>query len=68
MPGVSTQIEVRTTEGVRRHGVSVRGLLERPVREGTDSTAGDGKGRARELPVLHLGPTGPLDRREAHDD
>ena len=62
----SHDTEARLTDEARRQGISVDALLERLVGEG--GMTAQVAGTAPELPVWHLGVTGPLHRRDIHDD
>lgn len=63
---ISQETETRLTEEARKQGISVEALVERLICEGgvTPQVAG----AVPELPVWHLGDTGPLHRREIYDD
>jgi len=64
---ISPQTEARIRQEAQRQGISVDALLERLI---NDQTAGPAARayQAPELPVLHLGPMGPLHRRDIYDD
>jgi peptidoglycan hydrolase-like protein with peptidoglycan-binding domain len=64
---VSPQTEARIRQEAQRQGVSVDALLERLMNEQAAGTAVRAY-QAPELPVLHLGPMGPLRRRDIYDD
>jgi hypothetical protein len=64
---ISPQTEARITEEAQRQGISVDALLERLINERAASTAVRGH-QAPELPILHLGPMGPLHRRDIYDE
>lgn len=61
---ISPQTEARIRQEAERQGVSVEVLLDRLMGGKAAATAL----QAPELPVLHLGPMGPLHRREIYDD
>jgi len=64
---ISQQTEARLAEEARRQGISVDALLERLINE--HATSASAKCReALELPILHLGPMGPLHRRDIYND
>lgn len=77
---ISHETEAYLTDEARRQGTSVDALLERLVKERSDVFAArseairhlqellPGGNIASELPVLHLGPMGPLHRRDIYDD
>jgi len=64
---ISPQTEARIRQEAQRQGISVDALRERLM---NDQAAGatDRAHQALELPVLHLGPMGPLHRRDIYDD
>ncbi len=64
---ISQNTEARLAEESRRQGISVDALLQRLIDEhtGRPNVPLD---EAPELPVLHLGPMGPLHRRDIYDD
>lgn len=64
---ISQHIETRLTEEAQRQGISVEALLERFINGRAVSTLPE-RGRVPELPILHLGPMGPLHRRDIYDD
>jgi hypothetical protein len=64
---ISQQTEARILQEAQRQGIPVDALLERLINERAASTAAPGH-QAPELPVLHLGPMGPLHRRDIYDD
>jgi hypothetical protein len=64
---ISPQTEVRIRQEADRQGISVDALLERLI-GGQAAAAAARADHAPELPVLHLGPMGTLDRREIYDD
>jgi hypothetical protein len=71
---ISSEIEARLTEEARREGISVDMLLERLMTERAAAPVEHARellpcGKTNvELPVLHLGVTGPLHRRDIYDD
>jgi hypothetical protein len=65
--GISPKTEARIRQEAQRQGISVNALLERLMSDRAAGTAVRAD-RAPELPVLHLGPMGPLDRRDIYDD
>jgi hypothetical protein len=65
---ISQQTESRLTEEARKQGISVDALLERLINERAVGSAGTGKRGAPALPVLDLGPMGPLHRRDIYND
>jgi hypothetical protein len=64
---ISQQTEARLTEEAKRQGVSVDALLEQLLNQRAASPNLD-KQQAPELPILHLGPMGPLHRRDIYND
>jgi hypothetical protein len=64
---ISPQTEVRIRQEADRQGISVDSLLERLM---SHQAAGPAvrADKAPELPVIHLGPMGPLHRRDIYDD
>lgn len=64
---VSEQTEAQITEEAQREGLSVDALLQRMINERRDSALAK-QTPSPELPVLHLGPMGPLHRRDIYDD
>jgi len=64
---ISPQIEARIRQEAQRQGISVDALLERLMNDQAAGTSGRAY-QAPELPVLHLGPMGPLHRRDIYDD
>ena len=64
---ISPQTEARIRQEAQRQGISVDALLERLMEDQAAGTAGPAC-VAPERPVLHLGPMGPLHRREIYDD
>ena len=64
---ISHETEARLTDEAQRQGVSVDALLERLMSE-RGVAAHVATGNAPELPVWHLGVTGPLHRRDIYDD
>ena len=68
MLSISKQTEGRITEEDQRRGISVDALLERLLNEPTISTAAEGRSQAPELPIRHVGPMGPLHRRDIYND
>ena len=65
---ISRETEIRLTGEARRQGVSVDVLLERLINELGATAPATGTGSIAELPTLHLGPMGALDRRDIYDD
>lgn len=64
---VSEQTEAQIAEEARRQGVTVDALLKRLIDEHAASISAEQRA-APELPVLHLGPMGPLHRRDIYND
>jgi hypothetical protein len=64
---ISPQTEARIRREAQRQGISVDDLLKRLVNDQAAGTAVQNH-QAPELPVLHLGPLGPLHRRDIYDD
>lgn len=64
---ISPQTEARVRQEAQRQGISVDALLERLMSDQTACAAVQAY-PAAELPVLHLGPMGPLHRRDIDDD
>ena len=64
---VSEQTEAQIAEEARRQGVSVDVLLKRLIDEHATNVTAEQRA-APELPVLHLGPMGPLHRRDIYND
>ena len=64
---VSAQTEARVIEEARKLGISVDALLERLLTERSEPIPVS-VGELPELPVLHLGPMGPLHRTDIYDD
>ena len=64
---ISPQTEARVRQEAERQGMSVDALLKRLVNDQATSTVVPDY-QAPELPVLHLGPMGPLHRRDIYDD
>lgn len=64
---ISQQTEARLTEEARRQGLSVDALLQRLITEPATSASAEHR-EVPELPILHLGPMGPLHRRDIYDD
>ena len=62
---VSQQTEARIIQEAERQGLSVDTLLERLIERAVGGERPDPP--APELPVLHLGPMGPLHRRDIYD-
>jgi len=65
---ISHETEARLTDEARRQGVSVEALLERLMSERGAAAHVAGNGSAPKVPILHLGPMGPLHRRDIYDD
>ena len=65
---ISRETEIRLTSEARRQGVSVDVLLERLISELGATAPATGTGPISDLPTLHLGPMGALDRRDIYDD
>jgi hypothetical protein len=66
---VSPDTEARLTEQARKQGISVDALLRRFIED--QEISGDvaaAEPTVVDLPVLHLGPMGPLRRRDIYDD
>ena len=63
---VSRETETRITDEARRQGISVDALLGRLMSERAAVT--NPSGAIPELPVWHLGGTGPLHRRDLYND
>ena len=64
---ISPQTEARIRQEAQRQGISADALLERLMNDQAAGTAVRAN-QAPELPVLHLGPMGPLHRRDIYDD
>jgi hypothetical protein len=64
---ISPQTEARIRQEAQRQGISVDALLERLMNDRAAGTVVRAC-PALELPVLHLGPMGPLHRRDIYDD
>jgi len=64
---VSPQTEAQIRQEAERQGISVDALLKRLMNDQAVGTAVRTY-QAPELPVLHLGPMGPLHRRDIYDD
>lgn len=64
---ISEQTEAFLTEEARRQGISVDALLQRLVKESGINTCAP-LSETPELPILRLGPMGPLHRRDIYDD
>jgi hypothetical protein len=64
---ISEQLEARLTEEAQRQGVSVDALLEKWIREYSDSAATQ-KPKAPELPAWRLGSKASLRRRGIYND
>jgi hypothetical protein len=64
---VSEQIEAQIAEEARRQGVTVDAFLKRLIDEHAADMSAEHRA-APELPVLHLGPMGPLRRRDIYND
>ena len=64
---ISPQTEARIRQEAQRQGISVDALLERLMNDQAADTAIRAD-RPPGLPVLHLGPMGPLHRRDIYDD
>lgn len=64
---ISPQTEARIRQEAERKGISVEALLERLMSDQAAGTAVPAY-QLPELPVLHLGPMGPLHRRDIYDD
>ena len=64
---ISHQTEIRLTEEARKQGISVDALLERLISERA-ANASPATSKAPALPVLDLGPMGPLHRRDIYND
>ena len=64
---ISPQIEARIRQEAQRQGISVDALLER-LMSGQAAATTLRTYQAPELPILHLGPMGPLHRRDIYDD
>ena len=64
---ISPQTEARIRQEAQRQGISVDALLERLMKDQAAKTTVRAD-QAPELPVHHLGPMGPLHRRDIYDD
>ena len=64
---ISPQTEARIRQEAQRQGISVDALLERLMNDQAVGAAVRAH-QAPELPVLHLGPMGPLHRRDIYDE
>jgi hypothetical protein len=65
---ISRETEARLMGEARKYGLSVDELLERFMNERSAVTPTAGPDPQPELPVLHMGPMGPLHRRDIYDD
>jgi hypothetical protein len=66
---ISEQTEARIAEEARKQGLSVDALLQRLIDDRASSVNGKTiENPSLELPVLHLGPIGPLHRRDIYSD
>jgi hypothetical protein len=65
---VSEQTEARISEEARKQGISVDALLQRLIDQRATNGSAVSEAPAPELPLLHLGPMGPLHRRDIYDD
>ncbi len=70
---VSEQTEAQIAEEARRQGITVDALLKQLIHDyaanGEHAASVPAEHRAApELPVLHLGPMGPLRRRDIYND
>ena len=63
---ISPQTEARIRQEAERQGISVDALLKRLMNDRAAGTAVRAY-QAPELPVLHLGPLGPLHRRDIYE-
>ena len=64
---ISEQTEARLTEEAQRQGISVAALLQQLMNERAAGARPE-QHQAPELPILSLGPTGPLHRRDIYND
>ena len=64
---VSEQTAAQITEAARKEGLSVDALLQRLMKERRGSEP-EKPSSMPELPLLHLGPMGPLHRRDIYND
>jgi len=64
---VSEQTEAQIAEEARRQGTTVDALLKQLIDEHAANVRVEHRA-APELPVLHLGPMGPLRRRDIYND
>jgi hypothetical protein len=65
---ISSETEARITGEARKHGISVDALLDRLMNEHATTTPAFDPAPQPELPVFHMGPMGPLHRRDIYDD
>jgi len=65
---ISPDIEALLADEARKQGVSVDALLRRLIEN--HAASGDAAAQVADvgLPVLHLGPMGPLHRRDIYED
>ena len=63
---ISEHTEARLAEEAQRQGISVETLLERLIDQRVPAARPVQRGT--ELPILHLGPMGPLHRRDIYED
>ena len=64
---ISQQTEARLTKEAQRQGISVDDLLQQLMNERSAGAKPEQR-QASELPILHLGPMGPLRRRDIYND
>ncbi len=64
---ISQSVEARLAQEAQRRGLSIEALLELLIEDRVPGAAADQNGAA-ELPVLHLGPMGPLHRRDIYEN
>jgi len=65
---ISRETEARLSDEAQRYGISVDVLLERLMNERRATARVAGTGSTPKLPILQLGPMGPLHRRNIYDD
>lgn len=65
---ISPHTEARLMEEAQKQGISIDALLQRLISESTQGNTRPSAHEAHALPVLDLGPMGPLHRRDIYDD
>ena len=64
---ISPGVEARLAQEAQRRGLSIDALLELLIEDRVHGAAA-GQNGSVELPVLHLGPMGPLHRRDIYEN